>query len=52
MIPEMDSLLFYLPLAGSAFQKVYYDNLLGRATSRLVKAEDLVVAYETYRFRN
>jgi hypothetical protein len=30
--PEMDSLLFYLPLAGSAFKKVYYDNLLGRAT--------------------
>jgi len=45
--PEMDSLLFYLPLSGSAFKKVYYDNLLGRATSRLVKAEDLVVAYET-----
>ena len=45
--PEMDSLLFYLPLAGSAFKKVYYDNLLGRATSRLVKAENLVVAYET-----
>ena len=45
--PEMDSLLFYLPLAGSAFKKVYYDNLLGRATSRLVKAEDLVVSYET-----
>jgi hypothetical protein len=45
--PEMDSLLFYLPLAGSAFKKIYYDNLLGRATSRLVKAEDLVVAYET-----
>lgn len=45
--PEMDSLLFYLPLAGSAFKKVYYDNLLGRATSRLVKADDLVVSYET-----
>jgi hypothetical protein len=45
--PEMDSLLFYLPLAGSAFKKVYYDNLLGRPTSRLVKAEDLVVSYET-----
>ena len=45
--PEMDSLLFYLPLAGSAFKKVYYDNLLGRATCRLVKAENLVVAYET-----
>ena len=45
--PEMDSLLFYLPLAGSAFKKIYYDNLLGRATSRLVKAENLVVAYET-----
>ena len=45
--PEMDSLLFYLPLAGSAFKKVYYDNLLGRPTSRLVKAEDMVVSYET-----
>ena len=45
--PDMDSLLFYLPLAGSAFKKVYFDSLLGRATSAFVKAEDLVVSYDT-----
>ena len=45
--PDMDSLLFYLPLAGSAFKKVYFDSLLGRATSAFVKAENLVVSYDT-----
>ena len=45
--PDMDSLLFYLPLAGSAFKKVYFDSLLGRATASFVKAEDLVVSYDT-----
>jgi len=45
--PDMDSLLFYLPLAGSAFKKVFFDSLLGRATSAFVKAEDLVVSYDT-----
>ena len=43
--PEMDQLLFYLPLSGSAFKKVFYDPSLGRATARFVKAEDLVVPY-------
>jgi hypothetical protein len=43
--PEFDQLLFYLPLAGSAFKKVYYDDLLGRAVSKFVPAEDLVVPY-------
>ena len=43
--PEMDQLLFYLPLSGSAFKKIYYDPSLGRATSRFIKAEDLVVPY-------
>ena len=43
--PEFDQLLFYLPLAGSAFKKVYYDALLGRAVSKFVPAEDLVVPY-------
>ena len=42
--PDMDSLLFYLPLAGSAFKKVYFDSLLNRATSSFIKAEDLVVS--------
>ena len=43
--PEFDQLLFYLPLAGSAFKKIYYDDLLGRAVSKFVPAEDLVVPY-------
>ena len=43
--PEFDSMLFYLPLAGSTFKKVYYDELLGRAVSKFVQADDLVVPY-------
>jgi len=43
--PEFDSMLFHLPLAGSTFKKVYYDELLGRAVSKFVPAEDLVVPY-------
>ena len=33
---ELDQMLFYLPLAGSAFKKVYYDESLGRAVSKFV----------------
>ena len=43
--PEFDQMLFYLPLSGSAFKKVYYDDLLGRAVSKFVPAEDLIVPY-------
>jgi hypothetical protein len=43
--PELDQLLFYLPLAGSAFKKVYYDGQLGRAVSKFVSGEDLVIDY-------
>ena len=43
--PEMDRLLFYLPLAGSAFKKVYFDDILDRAVSRFVPADDLYVPY-------
>jgi len=43
--PEFDQMLFYLPLAGSTFKKVYYDDLLGRAVSKFVPADDLVVPY-------
>ena len=43
--PEFDQMLFYLPLAGSAFKKVYYDEILQRAVSKFVPAEDLVVPY-------
>ena len=44
---ETDQLLFYLPLSGSAFRKVYYDQNLNRAVSRFVPAEDLIVPYAT-----
>ena len=43
--PEFDQMLFYLPLAGSTFKKVYYDQLLGRAVSKFIPADDLVVPY-------
>jgi len=43
--PEFDQLLFYLPLSGSAFKKVYYDELLDRAVSKFVPADDLIVPY-------
>ena len=43
--PDFDQLLFYLPLAGSAFKKIYYDGLKQRAVSKFVPAEDLVVPY-------
>ena len=45
--PEFDQMLFYLPLAGSTFKKVYYDESLGRAVSKFVPAEHLIVPYET-----
>ena len=43
--PEFDSMLFHLPLAGSTFKKVYYDDLLGRAVSKFIPADDLIVPY-------
>ena len=43
--PEFDSMLFHLPLSGSSFKKVYYDDLLGRAVSKFVPADDLIVPY-------
>ena len=43
--PEMDQLLFYLPLSGSAFKKVYYDPILQRAVSKFVTSEDCVINY-------
>ena len=45
--PELDMLLFYLPLAGSAFKKVYFDNALNRAASKFIAPEDLIVPYES-----
>ena len=43
--PDFDQLLFYLPLAGSAFKKIYYDEVMQRAIAKFVPAEDLIVPY-------
>jgi|TARA_R110002074_G_scaffold115757_2_gene246766 hypothetical protein len=42
---ETERMLFSLPLAGSAFRKVYYDPSMGRPCSMFVPAEDFVVSY-------
>ena len=43
--PELDQMLFYLPIVGSSFKKVYFDPSLQRAVSKFVHAEDLIVPY-------
>ena len=43
--PEMDQMLFFLPLAGSTFKKVYYDPAAQRCKATFIHAEDLVVPY-------
>jgi hypothetical protein len=43
--PDTDQMLFYLPLSGSTFKKVYFDPTKARAVSAFVPAEDLVVPY-------
>ena len=43
--PDMDQLLFYLPLSGSCFKKVYWDMTLQRAVAQFVPAQDLVIPY-------
>jgi hypothetical protein len=43
--PDMDQMLFYLPLSGSTFKKVYLDGAKQRAVSKFVPADDLVVPY-------
>jgi hypothetical protein len=43
--PELDQMLFYLPIVGSAFKKVYLDPSLQRAVSKFVHSEDLIVPY-------
>ena len=45
--PDMDQMLFYLPLAGSTFKKIYFDESIGRAVSKFIPAENLVVPYDT-----
>ena len=43
--PDMDQLLFYLPLSGSTFKKVYFDEAKQRSVSKFIPAQDLVVPY-------
>ena len=43
--PEHERLLWALPIAGSAFKKVYYDPSLGRQVAAFIPPEDLVVPY-------
>jgi len=43
--PELDQMLFYLPVIGSTFKKVYFDPLKGRAVSKFIHAEDMIVPY-------
>ena len=42
---ETEKLLFSLPLAGSAFRKVYYDPNMDRPCAIFVPAEDFIVSY-------
>lgn len=49
---EIDSLLFYLPFAGSAFTKTYWDDLRFRTTTRFVKAEHLIAPYTATSLEN
>ena len=42
---DTDQMLFYLPITGSTFKKVYFDPMKQRAVSKFVPAEDLIVPY-------
>ena len=42
---DVDQMLYYLPLTGSTFKKVYYDELLERPVSKYIHPRDLVVPY-------
>ena len=44
---EHEKMLWNLPIAGSAFKKVYFDPSLGRQVSMFVPAEDVVLPYGT-----
>ena len=43
--PEFDQMLYFLGLAGSAFKKVYFDDMLGRPVSKFIPSEDVIVNY-------
>ena len=45
--PDLDQMLFHLPLVGQTFKKVWWDVNLDRQCSQFVKAEDFCVAPES-----
>ena len=45
--PDLDQMLFQLPLVGQAFKKVWWDANKDRQCAKFVKAEDFVVAPES-----
>jgi len=45
--PDLDQMLFQLPLVGQTFKKIWWDANLNRQCSKFVKAEDFVVAPES-----
>ena len=45
--PDLDQMLFHLPLVGQTFKKVWWDSNMGRQCSQFIKAEDFVVAPES-----
>jgi len=44
--PDMDQLLFNLPLAGSAFKKTYFDPVKERTVSKFVSADHITIPYQ------
>ena len=50
--PEFDQMLYFLGLAGSAFKKVYMDEMLGRPVSKFIPSEDVVVNYSATDLRS
>lgn len=49
---EMDQLLFYLPMAGQAFKKTYFDEELQYTTSKFVRGEDVIMPYTATSFED
>ena len=45
--PDLDQMLFHLPLIGQTFKKVWWDASLDRQCSQFIKAEDFIVAPES-----
>jgi len=50
--PDTDQMLFYLPLAGMTFKKLYFDHAKQRPVARFVPAQDVVVPYSATDLRS